>query len=95
MSIFLLNMRCNFVARVTPALATMQATHMYAARTYFLQTAHCGPPKAKSHRCFFPKVGSDYVTGPKQLCDWAKAKWNEAKDQLWRGQVKASDGHSD
>ena len=22
--------------------------------------------------------------------DWAKAKWNEAKDQLWRGQVKAA-----
>jgi hypothetical protein len=25
----------NFVARITPALTTMQATHMYAARTYF------------------------------------------------------------
>jgi hypothetical protein len=25
----------NFVARIIPALTTMQATHMYAARTYF------------------------------------------------------------
>jgi hypothetical protein len=24
--------------------------------------------------------------------DWAKAKWDEAKDQLWWGQVKAGDG---
>jgi hypothetical protein len=38
-------------------------------------------------------VASDFaMKKQKRDHDWAKAKWNEAKDQLWRRQVKASDG---